>query len=883
MSNPMDFRDVIQAILPDGVIWNPVVDGDFDNLLKGIGGNTESTYDYLKLLASVRDPFLTLLLRDLEKEFGIVTDLRLTEEERRQALFAVIHAKPGTGSETDLETILQDAGLGVYVHQNNPPVDPALFIDTDFQMVAGGDLAFAGDPEAYAGYVGAGLIVNGENLFTSVLYDMEANGGFAFAGEPNAVAGYFINIEQTSVEYDIPVSSARWPYVFFIGGQAYGWIALKDWNMEQEGISNWTVAPKTLAEKDTSIKETGERSIRIKAENVNTDRQFVLPDQPDPSLVKSHGLRDVIGGFTYPDNWWQALVDGDMERSGVSLWTAGNSATLTKQTTSPFSGSQLLRIAYNGVANPYCYDSQAPFTIGQVYRVLGRARSDGTALPSAYHPIGTPVWTGTNSTDWQYFDITFTATATSWSIGTTLAAAGYVEFDHVAIFELPAFTDGNMEAAGVGAWSAGNSAILAKTTYDPRSGQQSLRVTYNGVANPYAYQNSLNTHLGANDFPYKVSGWARSLGGGSAPFVAIGGLTIWSGTLSTQWQYFEFTRLATAIDIRFGTTGVGSVQFDDIEISPVLGAVGTVTGTSFIETELGPAREFNGSSDFITGASHIGILGYELDDRFTLAAWIKMPPGNPTGSIISRSNGGGTVQWDWVVTVPGNVYFEWSGGNQSNGVAVNDGLLHHVAVVIDGAGSQHYLDGEKVGSAFNPSITKQAVATLFGAYNAGAGRFFDGIMIAPQIYSEAKDSQFIRDEYNRGIRSVFDGPYVEQLIDTDLMELPVDGFAWSDGVDAVPCVAILDPTDLKWKMVWIGSSLTALKQTISATVPNGIKGIRLYNKFSINGQVNFDDISIIDPHIDRADVPATMEGLLKRLVMKYKPLHSWAGLVVEYS
>ena len=881
MSNPLTFRDVIQALLPDGPIWNPVEEGFYDNVLKAIGDNVEVVYSYLKKLANIRDPFATLLLNDLEKEHGIVSDFRLTEEERRSALFAIKYARAGTGSQTDLQTILRDAGFDVSVYQNNPPIDPATLIDVDFQMVAGGDLAFAGDPEAYAGFVGGGLVVNGENYSSRVLYEMEANGASSFAGEPSAVAGYFLDVEKDYVDYLIPVSPERWPYIFFIGGNSFGWIPLLDFNMEKEGTEDWIAAGSTTLSKDTTVKESGVRSLKVQSNNQQIDQQIILPINPDSSLVKSYGLREVIGGFSYPDNWWNPLVDGDMERTGVSLWTAGNGATLTKQTTNPYSGKQLLRIAYNGIANPYCNDSQAPFTIGQVYRIIGRARSDGAAAPSLYHPIGNAIWTGTASTNWQYFDVTFTATSIAGSIGTTLASAGYVEFDHTAIFHQPNFADGGMEASGVAFWNAGNSATLTKETGFPRSGLQSLMVAFNGVSNPYAYQNAFDTHLGANDFPYKVSGWARSVDGDSLPRVQIGSLTVWTGTASTNWQYFEFLRLATNAELRLGTTG-NRVQFDDVLISPVLGAVGTVTGTSFAQTALGPAREFNGVSDYITGGSHVGILAYELDDRFTLSAWIKVDPGPvTTASIISR-NTVALTQWDWVMTITGQIYFIDGGGTYINGQAANTGQLVHVAVVIDGSNSQHYFNGQPVGSTFTASITKQAVSTLIGAYDSGNGRYFDGVMVAPQIYSEAKDASWVASEYQAGLAAQLSGSYAEQLVTTDEMELPISGFAWSDNADGVPCVAILDPTDDKWKIIWVGVSSTGLKQTIAASVAAGIKGIRLYNKFSINGYVNFDDISIIDPYIESAQIPSELEGVFKKLIMKYKPLHSWAGLLVDY-
>lgn len=879
MSSLVTFREVVQALLPKGPFWNPLIGGFYDKILEGISLNTKSVYEYLKQLAFIRDPSNTPILSDLEKEYGIVTDLRLSDEERQNTLAAVKYAKPGKASFTDLQTILRDAGFDVYVYQNNPPIDPATLLDEGFQMVANGDLAFAGDPEAYAGLVGHGVLVNGPNYDSSVLYEMMASGAAAFAGEPAAIAGYFLDTENTYKEYEIPAGSERWPYIFFIGGERFGWITLKDWNMEKPVNIDWKPGPKTTAKKDTTVKESGVRSLKVSAINQNAT-QIILPEQPDASLKKSYGLREVIGGFAIDDAYYNFLAqDGDMERTGVTFWVAGNGAILTKDISDPYSGLQCLRITKGG-ASVWPYAGKTIVTVGQTYRARGRFRGDGVSFARLVNGATTLI-ASTTSNSWQDFDVTFVAGFTTMYLYGYVAGVGYAEFDDISINQLAPLVDGDMETAGVGAWSVGNGATLTKSSQFPRSGSQCLRIEENGTPIPFAFQTILDTHSGANDFPYRLKGWARSVDGLNVPLIMYGSLVIWTGTLSTNWQYFETVRLAPGTDLKLMGSGNAIVEFDDIEISPVLGAVGVVTGTSFEQTALGPARRFNGSSDFITGGAHVGLLGYELDDRFTLSAWLNVAQGAvSTCSIISRNT---TVltQWDWVITVTGQIYFIDGVGNYINGQAINTGQLVHVAVVIDGANSQHYFNGQPVGSTFNPTITKQAVATLFGAYDGGAGRFFDGVMVAPQIYSEAKTASWIQSQYLAGKAAQLEGSYVEQLVETDLLELPVSGFAWSDNVDGVPCIAVLDSDDV-WEIVWVGTDTTGTQQPFSVDVLNGIKGIRLYNKFCINGYANFDDIDIMNPSILKAQIPAELQGIFERLILKYKPLHGWAGLIVEY-
>ncbi|MBU1017613.1 hypothetical protein KKA33_01135, partial [Patescibacteria group bacterium] len=137
----------------------------------------------------------------------------------------------------------------------------------------------------------------------------------------------------------------------------------------------------------------------------------------------------------------ELLTDGDMEASGTTSWAGGNGAVLTKETTDPHGGSQVIRIAYNGVNYPYC--AQNSLTIDKEYRITGWARGDGTVVPRLYKAGGGYFWQGTSSTDWQYFDVIFTANHTAVFLLGTAVAAGYVEFDDVSVFEVGTIEPGD--------------------------------------------------------------------------------------------------------------------------------------------------------------------------------------------------------------------------------------------------------------------------------------------------------------------------------------------------------------------------------------------------------------------------------------------------------
>ena len=121
------------------------------------------------------------------------------------------------------------------------------------------------------------------------------------------------------------------------------------------------------------------------------------------------------------------LIDGNMESDGTGSYSAGNAATLSKETVGT---DQVLRVAYNGSSNPYA--RQTILTSGRTYNVIGSARGDGSKFP-VLQCGGSNKWVGTNSTSFQDFDVTFTATATDISLYCVGGSARYTEYSYVLI------------------------------------------------------------------------------------------------------------------------------------------------------------------------------------------------------------------------------------------------------------------------------------------------------------------------------------------------------------------------------------------------------------------------------------------------------------------
>lgn len=220
-------RAVLDALLPGGSFWNIKPDGFYDLLFDALAENDDRVVEDLCCLANLRDPFLTPILEDLEKEYGISTDTNLSEEARRQQLASLVYKGENNGSKDDLQNALVAAGFNVQVHENSPAVDPDIFLNSVPLMVANGDNAYAGffptTPGVYtsvAGKTGGDLLVNGDIFEQRPLYTAVANETNVVAGNSAAKAGLYSELVQEPIVYPIPDDPNSWPFFFFVGGDA---------------------------------------------------------------------------------------------------------------------------------------------------------------------------------------------------------------------------------------------------------------------------------------------------------------------------------------------------------------------------------------------------------------------------------------------------------------------------------------------------------------------------------------------------------------------------------------------------------------------------------------------------------------------------------------
>jgi uncharacterized protein YmfQ (DUF2313 family) len=336
----LDMKAVFEALLPPGSLWEPAPLLGFDQFLTALGKNANDVYEQMYELGNLRDPRTTPVLSDLEKEYGILTKTNLSEAVRRQQLAAIKYARPGTASDTDLQTILRNAGFDVYVRRNHPPVDPADILATDYLLEAGEVDAFAGEPNAIAGLSGGELLVNGTIVRTSVDYEAQANGAAMFADEPTAIAGYFTDVTYTPVTYSIPVSSDLWPWIFFVTGQEWGW--LNDWNAEYATTGQWENGTEGELRKNTdaSFINSGIRSFEL-FPTIDTTITII-----DPLYVNSTNMltSPILNSCTVSGFLWGEDGPGQIEPivyyydPVLDLWIEGARGA-TNDSNAPFSFS----------------------------------------------------------------------------------------------------------------------------------------------------------------------------------------------------------------------------------------------------------------------------------------------------------------------------------------------------------------------------------------------------------------------------------------------------------------------------------------------------------------------------------------------------------------
>ncbi len=178
-------------------------------------------------------------------------------------------------------------------------------------------------------------------------------------------------------------------------------------------------------------------------------------------------------------------------------------------------------------------------------------------------------------------------------------------------------TDGDMEAAGVGSWTASQS-VLTKVTATPYEDLQSMRITASAAATlPCAKQTGVTT-IGTT---YRCRGVIKS-DGTQVPAVwePTGTVSLWvgeEGSENDDWQPFDFVYTAATTDIAFGFVHLGAagtewVEVDELEVlaqdNNIAGRRLTPDTRTTIHLWKGPNADEFDFEPAVGGAFNVGLL-----------------------------------------------------------------------------------------------------------------------------------------------------------------------------------------------------------------------------------------------------------------------------------
>ncbi len=230
---------------------------------------------------------------------------------------------------------------------------------------------------------------------------------------------------------------------------------------------------------------------------------------------------------------------------------------------------------------------------------------------------------------------------------------------------------------------------------------------------------------------------------------------------------------------------------------------GTLTNMDISSWTLGKqctGLAFDGIDDYVEVPGFKGITG---GNSRTCTAWIKTS--TTSGEILTwgqEYNGG---RWIIRVNEGGQLRAEVQGGNIIGSTLINDGIWHHIAVVLENDNSpaieeaKLYVDGQLEiisASVTEPINTGFAENVLIGTYFAASNpRWFSGLIDEVRIYGRAVNAGEIQDMYQQ-YALISD---VEPDGDVDLNDFTAFANNWENSTGCegdLTCDCIVDMDDL---------------------------------------------------------------------------------------
>ena len=220
------------------------------------------------------------------------------------------------------------------------------------------------------------------------------------------------------------------------------------------------------------------------------------------------------------------------------------------------------------------------------------------------------------------------------------------------------------------------------------------------------------------------------------------------------------------------TSLVSYYNIDEASGSSLADSVGsntlTATGTTVVAGIKGNARNFNGSTDFLSKTSPIGLPAGATSK--SISAWIKPTNTDPGGNIVTWGNGAdaGQEHISSIVTFTGITYLYTDGVNANNNLTITGleipaaGVWSHFVFMVDNNNNwKYYLNAVLKRSGVFPTVVNTATATLLrvGRRTDQDGTpndaFWPGGIDELGIWSKVLSQTEVSDLYNSGNGNTF--------------------------------------------------------------------------------------------------------------------------------
>jgi len=204
--------------------------------------------------------------------------------------------------------------------------------------------------------------------------------------------------------------------------------------------------------------------------------------------------------------------------------------------------------------------------------------------------------------------------------------------------------------------------------------------------------------------------------------------------------------------------------------------------------KIGPALDFNGSTDHITIPFSESLRVLNQGD-FTIAAWFKPDeiPSENKEVVQQGDDTSGGLGRTWLFVAGANEIRSYLGnGTTGSGVGVEAGTWYHTAVVVTEGGAtdtvQLYVNGEPVGEP-NPMSMEDSEGTYFIGCHKNLTNFWDGIIDDVRLYNHA----LLPEEIQAAMQGIKGYPYAlgPEPADGAFLEDTWANISWSPGDFAV--------------------------------------------------------------------------------------------------